>query len=354
MKKKKLRLFECYAGYGGCSFGLERANIDFEIVGYSEIKDSVIEIYNKNHYNYKLKGYKELIKNYGDITKIDPKKLPDFDLISGGFPCQDVSLAGKRDLSKGRTMSVFDMLEIIRVKKPKYCILENVKGIFSIRGGEFLREIIRELKAMNYAVSYKILNTLEHGIPQNRERVFICCELGRDTFGFNPFPSKEPLNLLLKDLLEDNVDEKYYLDEKNYDSLKKSLKRRGKDLKNLIRDKSALCLMSRHPSRCFHDTTLIVHSKQPRSGKGKGGKGHLMKVGDSSYCVDTKNSQYIEFLDLDKNRLRILTPKETFRLMGFINDDININGFSDTQLYEASGNGWDVNLVSKIFRKWLK
>lgn len=340
---KKLKVFECYAGYGGCSFGLEKANIDFEIVGYSEIKDSVIEIYNKNHYNYK-KGYKELIKNYGDITKIDPKDLPNFDLISGGFPCQDVSLAGKRDLSKGRTMSVFDMLEIIRVKKPKYCILENVKGIFSIRGGDLLREIIRELKAMGYAVSYKILNTLEHGIPQNRERVFICCERGINNFGFNPFPKKEPLNLLLKDLLEDDVDEKYYLDEKNYESLKKSLIRRGKDLKNLIRDKSALCLMSRHPSRCFHDTTLIV--QKPR-GFNKGG---VHKVCPTIGCNSWQHNNYL----LKDNRLRILTPKETFRLMGFVNDDIDIDGFSDTQLYEASGNGWDVNLVSKIFERWLK
>ena len=104
------------------------------------------------------------------------------------------------------------------------------------------------------------------------------------------------------------------MNEKNYESLKHSLKRRGKELKNLIRKESALCLMSRHPSRCFHDTTLI-------------------KVG---------------------NRLRILTPKETFRLMGFVNDEINIDGFSDTQLYEASGNGWDVNLVSKIFSNWLR
>lgn len=317
--KERLRVFECYAGYGGCSFALKKAEIDFEIVGFSEIKKSVIDIYNKNHldYYYDRKGEVDgfsLIHNYGDITKINPEELPDFDLISGGFPCQDVSLAGKRDLNKGRTLSVFKMLEIIRIKKPKYCLLENVKGIFSIRDGGLLREIIRELKSIGYAVSYKLLNSLDYGIPQNRERVFICCELDKETFGFNPFPGKEPLNLLLKDLLEDNVDDKYFLNEENFNSLTRALERRGKEIKNLIRGDSALCLMSRHPSRCFHDTTLIKVEK----------------------------------------RLRILTPRETFRLMGFVNDEIKIDGFSDSQLYEASGNGWEINVVSKIFRKWLK
>lgn len=93
---------------GGCSFGLQKAKIPFEVVGHSEIKQSVIQIYNRNHQNYfvdrngEVDGM-ELIRNYGDITKINPHDLPDFDLISGGFPCQDVSLAGLRDLSKGRT-----------------------------------------------------------------------------------------------------------------------------------------------------------------------------------------------------------------------------------------------------------
>ena len=320
MVKEKLRIFECYAGYGGCSFGLKKANIEFDIVGFSEIKESVISIYNQNHFSIdsiNAKGEVDglsLVRNYGDINNIDPNTLPDFDLISGGFPCQDVSLAGLRDLTKGRTTSVFKMLDIIRVKKPKYCLLENVKGILSMLNGELLREIVRQLKAMGYAVSYKLVNSLDYGIPQNRERVFICCELNKEAFGFNPFPGTKQLQVTLKDLLEKKVDERYYLNKKNLESLDRSLKRRDKRLHNLVRVDTALCLMSRHPSRCFHDTTLI-------------------KEGE---------------------RLRILTPKETFRLMGFVNDDIKLKGLSDTQLYEASGNGWDVNLVSLIFERWLK
>lgn len=353
---EKLKVFECYSGFGGCSFALNKAKIPFEVVGHSEIKNSVLAIYNENH-NYMYQGMNVVPKNYGDITKINPEELPDFDLISGGFPCQDVSLAGLRDLSKGRTKSVFKMLDIIRIKKPKYCLLENVKGIISMLDGELLREIIRQLKSMGYAVSYKLVNSLDYGNPQNRERVYICCELEKEAFGFNPFPQKEKLNIFLKDILEDEVDNKYYLNKKNFESLTRSLKRRDKDMKNLIRKDTALCLMARHPSKCFHDTTLIVHSKQPRTGKGKGGKGHLMKVGNTSYCIDTGNSQYIELIynaDDDKYDLRILTPRECFRLMGFTNDEINIGGFKDNQLYEAAGNGMDTNLLSKIFIRWFK
>jgi len=189
-----LRVFECYAGYGGCSFALRKANINHKVVGYSEIKPSAIKLYEQNH--------KDLI-NYGDITKIDPKNLPNFDLISGGFPCQDVSIAGRRDLTKGRTDTIWDMLNIIKVKKPKYILLENVKGIISMQKGEYLQSILREIKALGYTISYKLVNSLDYGIPQNRERVYFCCELNREAFGFNPFPKKEELNLFLKDILQE-------------------------------------------------------------------------------------------------------------------------------------------------------
>lgn len=316
---KRIKLFECYSGYGGCSFALKKANIPFEIVGHSEIKQSVINIYNQNHfsYGYDAKGEVdslEHVPNYGDITEINPEDLPDFDLISGGFPCQDVSLAGLRDLSKGRTTSVFKMLDIIRVKKPKYCILENVKGILSMLNGELLKEIIRQLKAMGYAVSYQLLNSLEHGTPQNRERVFIVCELNRQPFGFSPFPNKEPLQFTLNDLLDKEVEEKYYLNEKNLKSLDHHLKRKEKSIKGLIRTRTALCLGCRHPSKSLHDATLI-------------------KVG---------------------NRLRILTPNECKKAQGFIGIDLITKGCTDSQIYEALGNGWDINLVAKIFSIWLK
>jgi len=335
MDKKKLRLFECYAGYGGAAFGLKKANIDFESVGYSEIKQSVIDLYNLNHPN---------IKNYGDITKIDSKDLPDFDIITGGFPCQDVSMAGLRDLTKGRTKTVFKMLEIIKIKKPKYCLLENVAGILSMLDGELLLEIVRQLKNMGYAVSYKLLYSREHGIPQKRPRVWLACQLGRDAFGFNPFPKREELNFFVKDILEQEVDLKYFPSEKmlNY------WKSRVNDWSDIIEDIFPTLTVSK---ATLDNNWVICHSRQPRSGDPKkGGTGQLSCADGTSYTIDTGNSQFIQKFD---NSFRYLTPRECFRLMGFLNDEIVFGKLKDSALYQAAGNGWDINLVSKIFKGWI-
>lgn len=305
-RMKKLKVFECYAGYGGASFGLKKANISFECVGYSEIHKGQIKIYEQNHFN---------IKNYGDITKIDPNILPDFDLISGGFPCQDVSMAGLRDLNKGRTKSVFKMLDIIKIKKPKYVLLENVQGILSMLDGELLQEIIRYLKRSGYAVSYQLLKSKDYGTPQNRPRVWIAAEYNRDSFLFNPFPNKEELIMSPLDLLDDEVDKSYYLTKKQFNySYNYSLKRNGKDITKYYNAKVCGTLLARNPSRNYHGAYLIKNVKGIRS----------------------------------------LTEKEYFRLQGFFNDEINIEGISKTTAYFSAGNGWDINLVSKIFTKWLK
>lgn len=332
---EKLKLFECYAGYGGASFGLKKANIPFECVGYSEINEKVIDIYNKNHAN---------ITNYGDITKIDIKDLPNFDLITGGFPCQDVSIAGLRDLQKGRTKTVFKMLDIIKEKKPTYCLLENVEGILTILNGELLREIVRQLKSMGYAVSYELLKSKDYGTPQKRPRVWIAAELNKQPFGFNPFPKKEELTFYVKDILEKEVDKKYFPSEKMLDYWKT----RVKDWSGVIEEVFPTLTVSK---ATLDNNWVICHSRYPRTGNPKkGGTGQLSCADGTSYTIDCGNSQFIETFE---KGFRYLTPKECFRLMGFFNDEIDIEGFSDTQLYKAAGNGWDVNLVSKIFKKWF-
>ena len=140
-----IRLFEMFSGYDGASWGLEKAKIPYECVGYSEINKYAIECSNKNFPNR---------KNFGDCQKIVPEELPDFNLLTGGFPCQDVSLAGKRDLSKGRTMLINDVFRIVKVKKPKYIILENVKGLLSMK--DLWDSIKYTLNNLGYDVKYKL------------------------------------------------------------------------------------------------------------------------------------------------------------------------------------------------------
>ena len=136
----------------------------WECVGYSEIDKYAIQVYNK-HFNH---------KNYGDITKIKPEDLPDFDLIVGGFPCQSFSIAGKRGgFSDTRGTLFFEIARIIKEKQPRLLLLENVKGLLSHDKGKTFRIIISSLDELGYDCQWQLLNSKNFGVPQNRERVFI-------------------------------------------------------------------------------------------------------------------------------------------------------------------------------------
>ena len=168
-----IKTFEMFAGYGGASFALKKAGIDFACVGFSEIDKYAIQCYNQNH-----KGYcgnpESNIVNYGDCTKINPHDIPDFDLLTGGFSCQSYSVAGKGlGLNDLRGQVIFDVFRIIKVKKPTQILLENVKGLLSKKHFPVFEMILEELSKLGYDVDYRVFNSKEHGIPQNRERVFI-------------------------------------------------------------------------------------------------------------------------------------------------------------------------------------
>ena len=393
---KTIKVFEMFAGYGGASFGLKKAGIDFECMGISEVDKYAIQCHSQNH-----KG-----KNYGDCSKIDPQELSDFDLLTGGFPCQDVSIAGNRDLSKGRTNLYLEILRIAEAKKPKYILLENVKGLLSVEINErkLVHKIVADLQKIGYGVVWKVLNSKDYGTPQNRERIWIVCKFGGWDFMEFMFPNKEELKIKLKDVLEKEVDKKYYLSQKQIDKIiERNLNFNMKgnrfiedskecfsgltcnqnhndilvlDLynKKIKNDGISICLTEPHHNN-LRICKVKSHSLFPRSGDPKkGGTGHLSKEDGTSYCLDTGNAQCIEVSpclttelahstgkDWNAERFkkvtgefRRLTPKECFRLMGFFDDKINLEELSDTQCYRLAGNGWDINLVSKIFKKMFK
>ena len=147
---KELKVFEAFAGYGGASFGLKKAGISHKVVGYSENDKFAVELYAANHPG---------IQNFGDITKIDPINLPDFDLFTGGFPCQPFSSVG---LGKGeedtRGTLFHDILRICEAKKPKHVLLENVKGLLTRKHGKSFSTIINKLEDIGYTVSHALLN----------------------------------------------------------------------------------------------------------------------------------------------------------------------------------------------------
>lgn len=134
-------------------------------IGYSEIDKYAVQIYQKHYPSH---------KNYGDITTIIASELPDFDLLVGGVPCQAWSIAGKRGgFEDERGNMWFQYARILREKRPKYFIAENVKGLLSHDGGKSMERICEELCGCGYAIDFEILNAKNFGVPQNRERVFI-------------------------------------------------------------------------------------------------------------------------------------------------------------------------------------
>lgn len=157
MTKQKLKVFEMFAGYGGASFGLKMAGIEHEVVGFSEIDKFADQCWKQNHGN---------VKNWGDCTKIDPHELPDFDLLTGGFPCQAFSVAGKGqgvNDEKGRGLLFNDIIRIAEVKKPKYMLLENVKGLVSKTHKDFFEFTKSELRRLGYSFDVRVYKSSDYG-----------------------------------------------------------------------------------------------------------------------------------------------------------------------------------------------
>ena len=210
----KLKVFEAFAGIGTLRMALDRLDIEYDVVGISEIDKFAIQSYEAIHGG---------TKNYGDISKINPDDLPDFDLFVYGFPCQDISTAGlQKGFKKGsetRSSLLWECEKIINEKRPKYLLMENVKALTfkkNMPGFEMWLKILEELGYTNY---WKILNAKDYGVPQNRERVF-CISIHGDHDKYE-FPEGEKLTKRLRDVLEEEVDEKYYLKKEQVERLTK-------------------------------------------------------------------------------------------------------------------------------------
>lgn len=207
-----LNVLSLFSGIGAFEKALENLNIDHEVVGYCEIDKYASKAYSVIHDISEEKNLK-------DVTKIDILDIDDpVDLITYGFPCQDISNAGKQrgfehDGELTRSGLFFEALRIIEDYKPKFAIAENVKALVSKKFTNEFNIVLDSLDKAGYNNYWKVLNAKDYGIPQNRERVFII-SIRKDIDKGFIFPSPIPLELRLKDLLEEEVDEKYYLSEK--------------------------------------------------------------------------------------------------------------------------------------------
>jgi len=159
-----------FSGIGGFEHGIEKAIKGAECVGFSEIDKYATAIY-----KYHFPAHAE----FGDAFKIDPRTIPDFDLLCGGFPCQAFSIAGKRGgFEDTRGTLFFEIARIASVKRPQFLLLENVKGLLSHDHGKTFGTILSTLSDLGYVCEWQVLNSKDFGVPQNRERVFIVGHLG--------------------------------------------------------------------------------------------------------------------------------------------------------------------------------
>lgn len=224
----KIKVLSLFSGIGAFEKALTNANIDFELVGFSEIDKYAIESYCALHnINKRL--------NLGDVSKVDFNNIEDFDLMTScGFPCQDISIAGRQqgftEDSDTRSSLLWEAMKIAKKKKPKYMVAENVKNLVGKKFKGDFDKWISVLDEIGYNTYYDVLNAKDFGIPQNRERVFVV-SIRKDIDNGNfKFPIGEDLGVRLKDLLEEKIEDRYYLSEE----VQKRFKFNEKYHKNII------------------------------------------------------------------------------------------------------------------------
>jgi len=365
MINKKIKVIELFAGVGAQRQALKEANIDHEIVAISEIDKYALLAYEKLH---------GPTLNLGDISKIE--KLPHADMWTYSFPCTDISLAGRmHGFDKGSCThssllwEVQRLLDVANNEKelPKYLIMENVKNLVSKKFMPLFNVWLEYLSSLGYKNFYKILNAKDYGVPQNRERVFMVSILDYSA-NFN-FPTKQELKTKLGDLLEENVDEKYFLSDKlitcfssmkNRNGLIRGLRFRPREKE----DEYAYTITTAPGSRAT-DTYIIV----PQATKA----GYAIAyIGDGIYTNRCQSKRGVVQRNMiptlktscsdvavvvkDPNELisiRRLTPRECWRLMGWKDDDINkvMDGsISNTQLYKMAGNSIVVSCLVELIK----
>jgi DNA (cytosine-5)-methyltransferase 1 len=211
---KKIRVFTMFSGYDSQCMALDKLKemhpeFDYELVGWAEIDKYAIQAHNAVYPQWED-------RNYGDVSKINWSEVPDFDLLTYSSPCQDFSNAGlQRGGQEGsgtRSSLLWECRRAIATKKPKYLMMENVAALVSQKFISTFNQWQLELESYGYTNFSQVLNAKDYGVPQNRERIFMISILNCDEAYY--FPKKIKLTKRLKDVLEDNVDEKYYLSDK--------------------------------------------------------------------------------------------------------------------------------------------
>lgn len=456
----KLKVFESFAGVGSQSMALRNIGVAYEVVGISEVDKWALLAYDSIHNNNKQvenKTKEEMLeeirasniaynfstgkseiprsekdirklyeahirsKNYGDITKINEKELPDFDLFTYSFPCKNISVAGQQaGLEEGsgtQSSLVWECRRIIECKKPKYLMMENVKNLVGKKHKPFFDLWCKTLEELGYINYWNVLNGKNYNIPQNRERVIMISirkDLGQD---FEMPLGRADNGIRLKDVLENDVDTKYYIDSSKLifdDKILEKLPLIGASRGRYVDKEKTITkqhLEVNHRGICNSLTTVTtdnlvveenkliqvgmlnergnesnrrVYSEEglsPTLNSMNGGN-RQPKIMTTNVCIDDTQGfekdeegnvipriydgyapslralrSGLKTLERDF-RVRKLTPLECWRLMGYTDEDFykakDIGGLSQSKLYERAGRGIIVPMLEDIFKELFK
>lgn len=345
-----LKVVSLFSGIGGFEEGLNKSKINYDVVMASEIDNFAQISYTANF------GNNELV---GDIKQVDENTVPDHDLLVAGFPCQSFSIAGQR---KGfddiRGTLFFDIARILKAKLPKYILLENVKNLISHDDSNTIRVILNKLNELGYTVDFTVINSCEAGVPQNRDRTYICgvlnlfpekydsdcrskkinalkMELNETSFkGFNFFNSLSFSNnsLCIQDVLEKDVQASYYFDT---DAIKQFLI--SSKFKDIDEKETKIVKLFDLPKEVHNDL-----ERQRRVYSTMGISPTVLARADSTKIYIESNGE---------KHIRKITPVENFYMQGFPKpfvEKIKLTGMSPTQMYKQSGNAVSPPVITGI------
>lgn len=403
-----LKYLSLFSGIGAFESALTNLGVNYEVVNYCEIDKYASKSYSAIH------GVPET-KNLCDITKVNVFNLPkpgEIDLVTYGFPCQDISLAGKQkglfneDGSLTRSGLFFEALKVIEYCKPKVAIAENVKNLTGKKFATQFETVLKSLEDAGYNNYWKVLNAKDYGIPQNRERVFIVSirkDVDNELF---EFPKPYSLEKRLKDFLEPHVDEKYYLSDAQITRMKttpfvsNSFKVRVSGENEVC---NTLCARDYKDPKCVivpnatkrgyaeaydgDSVDLAYPDSTTRRGRVKEGVSGTLTTSDNMGVVVSEpviirekpldrenwhrtakevlnvnglcrtlstqsNNNLTKIKEPKSLRIRKLTPKECYRLMGFSDEEFeraeNVPT-SNSQLYKQAGNSIVVDVLEELF-----
>ena len=307
-----------FSGIGAPEQALKKLGIEYKSVFACDIdkyaKQSFLVNYNTENW-------------YDDITKRDHTKTPYCDLYVAGFPCQAFSVAGKRKgFNDTRGTLFFDLFQYIKLQRPKYFILENVKGLVRHDKGNTFKVIMDSLESLNYTIYHKVLNTKDYGIPQNRERIFIVGFSDTHTFEWPETKITEPI----EKFLDVRVDKTYYLTKHQINKIHQYNKKHNKKI-----------------DFTFKDFITYIKNGVEWIADVRADMGLRIRKNRMSPCLTTSSTPIIK-----RRKIRRLTPLECLRLQGFPDSFERV--VSDSQLYKQAGNSMTVDVMAAIIKQVLQ